>query len=598
MKIGYKLILTAVTAVAISMGLASCGKGEDVITAATTDNSLLAYVPADAPYLIGNLEPVPDAVVEANFRRAQPALDAVQSVLEGSRVNLSGSAAEENPEVAIFGAVLGELDGKLNREGLESLGLSMDGFQVVYGMGAFPVFRVSLKDAQALREAIGRIEASSGLNFAEQQHQGQAYWNLTANIEQGHQDVPMGIYLSIIEEADQAHMAFSLFPVAAETELLPAFLGMQKPAENTAARRLAEVSNDYGYTGYGAGFMDFGLMFDQFTEPTSLVHKLLVQNGMDPDEALDQVCQDEIRAMIARAPRAVAGLTELTPSTIGLQYRLEMADDLAGELAELVSSVPAAPAQSSRLLDFAFGIRVGAARDFLIRKATALSQEQFQCESLQGLNDAASRALVKLNTPMPPLVNNFLGLRASVSSMPEDESDFDSFRGTVALHVDKPEMFVGMAQMMLPPLAEFELEKNAAPQRLPESLIPMPGIEAYAAMSDTAIGVAVGQGEQAGLLDYLDSDSEGDGSFFSVNYDMAAYMEKLEELTQSFEDSGLVDDTDMNGDSEANAEAEARMREIGEAMRESFRAMAGRSRFDMRFDAHGLAMDTEMTFKE
>ncbi|MDX1557150.1 MAG: hypothetical protein R3212_14060, partial [Xanthomonadales bacterium] len=448
------------------------------------------------------------------------------------------------------------------------------------------------------RQAIGRIETNSGLDFADEQHQGQAYWNLMANTAQDNPDMPVGLYLAIIENGQDAHMAISLFPASAEAQLLPAFLGQAMPEENNAAEQLAAVSNDYGYAAYGAGFMDFARMFDQYTEPTSLVHQLLVENGIDPNTHIDATCQAEIREMIARAPRAVAGLTELTPNTIGLQYRLELADDLAGEMAELVSSVPAAPAESSRLVEFAFGIRVGAARDFLIRKATALSQKQFQCEMLQGISDGAAEALVKLNYPMPPLVNNFLGLRASVSSMPEDESDIEAFRGTVALHVDKPEMFVGMAQMMLPQLAEFQLEKNAEPQRLPETLIPTPGIVAYTAMSDDAIGVSVGQGEEADLLEYLDSDADADGSFLSVNYDMAAYMEKIDELTRDFEASGLMDNTDMNGQSEMDDAAQAQMREIAEAMRESFQAMAGRSHFSMRFDEHGVAMDSTMTFKE
>lgn len=601
MNIRSKMLLTIAFVAALSLNLASCGKGEDIIEAATTDNTLLSYVPADTPYLVGNLDPIPNDVIEANFRRAQPALDAMQEVLAGTRVNLSGQAAQDNPEIAILGALLGELDGKLSREGLESLGFSMDAYQVIYGLGAFPVIRVTLKDAQALRAAIGRVEESSGLDFAEQSLEGQSYWNLTANASNGNH--PFGMYLAIVEEPEGAHLAFSLFPTTAEAELLPAFLGQAKPVENTAALQLAEINNQYGYDGYGSGVMDFERLFDQFVNPNALVYRVMLEHGIDPSEKLDEVCQTEIRGLIGRAPRMVAGITDLTPSTVGVQYRLALADDLATEMAELVSNVPAAPAQTDRLLEFAFGIRVGAARDFLIRKATALGQESYQCEALQGINESASAALTKLNHPMPPLVNNFLGLRASLNSVPEDESDLGALLGTMALHVDKPEMFVGMAQMMLPQMEEIQLAKGEPPVRLPESLIPVPGIVAHAAMSDTAIGIAVGEGEELRLPAYLETESNGDGSFLSANYDMATYLRRMDELARDFEQGGLGDDTIMDGEFEGADESEDakaardQMQVMSDAMRETLRNMAGRSYFALRLDEHGFAVDSKMTFE-
>lgn len=601
MNIRPKMLLTVAFVAALSLSLVSCGKGEDVIEAAATDNTLLSYVPADTPYLVGNLDPIPNDVIEANFRRAQPALDAMQEVLAGTRVNLSGPAAQNNPEIAIMGALLDELDGKLSREGLESLGFSMDAYQVIYGLGAFPVIRVSLKDAQALRAAIGRVEASSGLDFAEQSLQGQSYWNLTEKASDD--DHSFGMYLAIVEQPEGAHLAFSLFPTTAEAELLPAFLGQEKPDENTAALQLAEINNQYGYDGYGSGVMDFERLLNQFVNPNALVHRVFLEHGFDPSEKLDGVCQTEIRGLIARAPRMVAGITDLTPSTVGVQYRLALADDLATEMAELVSNVPAAPAQTDRLLEFAFGIRVGAARDFLIRKATALSQESYQCEALQGINESATTALTKLNYPMPPLVNNFLGLRASLNSVPEDESDLGALLGTMALHVDKPEMFVGMAQMMLPQMKEIQLTKGDPPVRLPESLIPVPGIVAHAAMSDTAIGIAVGEGEELRLPAYLATESNGDGSFLSANYDMATYLKRMDELARDLEQAGPTDDTIMDGEFEGEGESEdadaarAQMQVMSDAMRETISNMAGRSYFALRLDEHGFAVDSKMTFE-
>lgn len=596
MNTRQKLVLTLAFAVLLSVGLSSCGKSADDIAAAS-GNSLLAYVPDDSPYLAGNLDPIPGDVIDATFRRAQPALDAAQALLADSSFKLSGSAAQEHPEMAITGAILDELDGKLNRAGLESLGFTMESYQVVYGLGVFPVLRLSLGNAQALRDTIGRIETNSGIVFPELQHQGQAYWKLDAESTDADHDTTAAIYFAIVEEPAGAHLAVGVLPIASEAELLPAFLGQAKPAGTTAAQRIAEINKAYGYSPHGTGLLDFQRLFDQLVDENSLLRRTLEDSGADIDEHFDEVCRAEFRDLIARAPRMVAGTTEMTTEVMGGQYRLEMADDLASELAALVSSVPPAPAQTDRLFEFAFGIRIGAARDFLIRKATDLSQRNYQCEALEGINKQASEALVALNRPLPPLVNNFLGFRASLSALPEDESDLHEVKGTVALHVAQPEMFVGMAQMFLPQLTELQLAKGQPPVRLPESLIPMPGVVAYAAMSDEALGIAVGESEQGRLLDYLESDSKGDGSFLSINYDMAAYLDKVDQLSESLKATGLTDDSGTEGEFEGPDNREQAI-EMAEAIQEALRNMAGRSYMSLRFDEHGFAVDSRMTFED
>lgn len=595
MNIRHQLLHPAVLAAFLSLALTSCGKDDSV---ATTDNALLTYVPEDTPYLAGNLEPIPEDVIDAFFRRAQPVLDAMQEAMAGTSVKLSGSAARENPEVAIVGALLDELDGKLNRQGIESMGFTMKANQAVYGLGAFPVIRLSLGSAQALRDTIGRIEASSGIDFPELEYQGQSYWRLAGGRAQADDDAPAGLYIAIIERVGGAHLALGLFPPSAEAELLPAFLGQDRPASNTAAMRLAGINRTYGYAPYGTAVVDFQRLFEQFVNPASVLNRTLKARGVDPAARLGEACQREIGELIARAPRMVAGTTELTTTAMAGQYRLELANDLASELADLVADVPPAPATSQRVMEFALGIRIGAARDFLIRKATELSQETFECEALKGIRQQASEALVKLEYPLPPLVNNFLGVRASISELPENESDLGGFKGTAALHVDKPEMFLGMAKMFLPQLEDFQLTSGGPPVLLPESLMPMPGITAYAAMSDSALGIALGQGEESRLPDYLDAKSTGDGSFFSINYDMAAYMNRIDAFADDWKGAGVSDDIIMGGEFEHAVDDSEQAQVIVEAIEEAVKGMAGRSQMSLRFDEHGFAIDSRLEFKQ
>ena len=398
--------------------------------------------------MAANLEPVPVEFIQAMFMRMQPALDAVQDELAATRSELSQSADRNHKGEALALAVLNELDGNLTPAGLESLGFSMDAHQAFYGMGAFPVVRVSLSNPQGLRDTIARIESNSGIDFPVLDHQGQSYWRLAE--DHGNGDVDGGLYLAIIENGADAHLAFSVFPSEAESELLPLFLGQVLPENNFASSELVAINREYGYSGYGTGFVDFQKMFDEFTNPGTLLHRSVDTDVSDRIRGLDAVCEAEISGLIERAPRMVAGTTEMSPEALGVQYRLELANDLASDLASLVANVPPVTAAADRLLQFSLGIRIGAARDFLYRKATELSTAQFECEHLQDINVRASEALVKLNYPMPPLVNNFLGLRGSFSEVPADNGNMNTARGTVALHMDKPEMVVGMSKMFLP----------------------------------------------------------------------------------------------------------------------------------------------------
>jgi len=191
---------------------------------------------------------------------------------------------------------------------------------------------------------------------------------------------------------------------------------------------------------------------------------------------------------------------------------------------------------------------------------------------------------VRLDQPMPPFVNNFLGVRASLDSL---DFDFDNFpteaHGLLALHVDKPEMFVGMAQMFLPDLSELNLARGEPPVLIPQSVLPIQGIVAYAAMSSDAIGLSVGEGEQDGLEAFLQRKPGPEGVFLSASYDAAAYAKYSRKMAQQ-----AMRDEPADHDPH---------RQIAAKMQEALTAMAGRNTFVLSFAPEGLVADTRMTFK-
>ena len=581
--------LAAIAAVLL-LFVSACSKSEDQTTAVAeaSGNDLLAYVPADTPYLAANLQPSPDDVIDAFLQRAQPVLDTMQDELSAKRTEIEAAEAGGDHGARLALAIMQELDGNLNRQGLENLGFDLQAHTVMYGMGAFPVFRVELSDADALRGTIQRIQQNAGIDMPELDFQGISYWRLgEGDMNAAHGDHP-GMYVAILQD----HLAFTAFPASSEAELLPAFLGLEMPAQSNADTVLAGLNQQYDYTPYGTGFLDVQKLADEFLNPESTLARALASSGEFDPATISPECKAEFEQIIAHTPRMLAGITELTPTAIGSQYRLETEASLAQQLEQLVSAMPLVAAHSERMLELSFGMKFGPVRDFLREKAEAIVAQPFQCEHLADLNNSAQEALEKLNQPVPPFVNNFQGLRLSLNTMALDSVIMENASGLMALHVDKPEMFVGMAQMFLPNLAELQLAPGDPPVRLPDDLIPVPGIVAHAALSSGAIGLSVGDGEETGLVSYLNESSVDDGTFLSVNYDTAAYMEFTGNMSDQLQDD-LEDVEGMENMENQHQE----IHEIAEAVQNAAKEVVDRSHATLRFTPEGFVIDSRMTFK-
>jgi len=570
--------------------VAACSKNENAVEVALekTDNTLFDYVPADTPYLAGNLKPMPDEVIEVFLQRIQPVLESVQNELGKARQAMAERTVANHGDdsARLVHAILQELDGKLSRQGMESLGFDLSSNKVVYGMGIFPVMRMGLSDAGVLRATIQRVLANAGIDAPQLDHQGVSYWRLSDG-ETGNE--PVGLYITILEN----HLAMSIFPPMAETQLLPAFLGLEMPGDSNAATRLAELNAKHGYTAYGSGILDLDRLVEEFIAPDTIIARVMATSDhFDPAEMTPE-CITEIRGIVSNTPRMTVGTRELTTSAIAIQYRVETKTTLAQQLVGLVAGIPVANPLSERLLEFSFGMRFGAVRDFLREKAAAIMENPYQCEHFQSLNESAAKAFTQLNQPMPPLVNNFRGLRLSLSEITETDSLPVNGRGLIAVHVDQPEMFVGMAQMFLPDLSELKLAPGDPPVQLPASLLPIADVVAFAALTTEAIGLSIGDGEEASLPGFLEEGDGPAGTFMSIGYDMATYLEYTQKLGNQY---AQIQDESFATD----PEQEVILQSLGNILastQQAIMSFSDRSYTTFRFTPEGFEADSRMTFK-
>lgn len=572
-----KFLRTAVLAVTTALLLASCARTDH----AAPENPLLAFVGADTPYLFANLQPLPAEVVDVYLERVGPTLGLAQALLDDIDFEVA-AGAEGNEGARLAAAVFEELDGKFNRAGIESLGFSLRSHQAVYGMGVFPVVRLGLGDPDALRAAIARVEAAAGMAFPTETLADTTYWRIAGS--------GIGLYLAILDQ----HAALGVFPTAAETEFLPVFLGLQPPA--AAAdwnRELARIDQAQGFTGHGSGFLDLQRLTEELLDAGSTTSIQLERAGLaQPQLAdLDEICKQEYRALAAKAPRMLAGTTELATDAVGIRYLLALDQTLAGELTTLVAEVPVASDSERLLLSAALGIRMGRLHEMLRQKLTARSENPFRCPHLADLNTQAAQLLAQLDRPLPPFVGNLFGFRLEVQDLDLRQPGPENATGMFSLEVDKPQMLTGMAEMFVPGFDGLGLEPGGEPVEVPQELasISMDGLHLYAAMSDRAIGLALGEGQREGLAEFMAAEADNDGTFLSVSYDMGRYLELQQHMQQRYFDPGREG-------SDADAELE-QLQDAVASLQESYRAWLGRTRMDVSFTPAGIEIDTRMTFR-
>jgi len=569
-----KFIRTFALIVSASLIFAACSKEPDDATVSLKENTnpLLAYVPTDTAYVFADLEPVPEEVTDVYVTRFQPVLDVMSEHIDKFKAGYQAGEFQDNYPAQLGMAVLDELGGDLSTENLDNLGISLQAHHAVYGTGIFPVIRLGLGDEQKLRDAIARIEEKMGTELPEKNLNGTSYWRINED------EMPVAIYIAILEQ----QLAVSVFPVNSEDNLLAAFLGQEMPADSMASSNaLATLNRNKGYTGYGSGFLDIQKIADEIINPNSDTRSFLSPEMIAQLGTLDAVCVAEIETMLAKTPRMTAGTTSLTANEIAVRYDLEIENVLANGLAALVSNTPSA-IDGNFLLSASLAIKVGKLRSFVLEKATAIFENPYQCANLQQLNEQAGQLMTQLNTPMPPMINNLMGVRVRVDDYNPNTAITDG-NGLMALHVDKPEMFVGMASMMVPGFDSLDLANQSEPVKIPAEMLHMEGVDVFALMNDNAIGAAIGEKHVKDLVGFMNAKEQDNGTLFSVSYDMAKQMEIQAALTEQFQVEMADDKTVVN--------------EYAEAVKKAYTDILDRSRVDVRLTTDGLQVNSSMTFK-
>jgi hypothetical protein len=195
------------------------------------------------------------------------------------------------------------------------------------------------------------------------------------------------------------------------------------------------------------------------------------------------------------------------------------------------------------LFSFGLGFDVAAARDFASARLDALETDPFRCEQLLGIQEGVPAARQALSTPLPDLVYDIKGFVAILDDIRGMNLAADQLPTGLDLRVllasANAPAIVEMGAAFDPMIAALDLQPNGTPVRVDvPPMVPMI-TEAYAALTQQAIAIAVGNDAEARLRALISAPA-GEPLLASSDTDMRRYYALMDELASlPPEDAGL-----------------------------------------------------------
>ncbi|MEO5596258.1 MAG: hypothetical protein ABIQ97_03850, partial [Lysobacteraceae bacterium] len=524
----------------------------------------LNFVPADTPYVIANIDPVPADISKSWLDRMNKTgkmgdiyaaqLDSFASMLrkqaqagstnceakpadtantdamadgmkDGSdsagtdmaKPDAEAKSATQNMDCAkdaamaalnsekslkLIAAVKTEVAGK-DMQGLMDLaGISPQTHAAFYGIGLAPVLRMELAKPDNLRATMGRVESASGSKLGTGKVGTLDYWIFDG----GKADAKMRGVFAI----EGKHLVATIAPTAATDATLRALFGLDKPAQSLAkSGALATLDKDMGYLSYGSGYIDAKRLVAILKAPATPLETDYMTAMGQTKPVVDAACGTEYDAIAATWPRASFGYTDLSVNHASMRGVLETKAEIAKDLMRLRAPMPGMAVAKDGLFDIGFSANLAVLPELAAKYADANTKAPFKCKSLVGLNESFDKSKAQLSNPMVTgYAPMFHGLHLVVDKLEfKDGQPMPDIAGLVAIGSDNPGQLLAMAGSVAPQIGQLGLKPDGMAKPLPA----IPGMPLtqpmQAAMTDKLLAVSVGVGEEAKIPQMLKLDA-------------------------------------------------------------------------------------------
>lgn len=463
----------------------------------------LDFVPADTPFVVANLEPLPRQTLEPLLAQTAELFKLYDGMLgdQRQRWQQQGDPAAHRG-LAALDALTAELAGKTPQQAIEHLGVKLDSRIAFYGIGWVPVLRIELGQPQRLRELVARMERAAGAELATAMLDQQPYWTLIDRNQ------PVQPIAAVIDR----HLVLTLAPQGADPALLRVLLGLQKPTRTLArSGELAQLNREQGYLPYLSGYVDNLRLWTSLSQSgDAMLREFSRALQVEPPE-LDPTCTQEMAALAAIAPRLSFGYTHFEATRNEMLTRLHLRADIADALQELRSPLPGYGARAEAAqLNFAVALQLRRLPEVVGRFADAVAAAPWQCPALAPLNAALAEAKQQINNPaVYAAAPVFSGLHAIIDELTLPAAGgLPSGRGVLLLATDNPASLIAMAKGMLPALANLELPLDASVVALPALPGLPPQLPLQLAADPQTLALAIGAGAEQNLAALLTRDPQ------------------------------------------------------------------------------------------
>jgi hypothetical protein len=581
--------------------LAACGHKEK--------DAPLAFVPADTPYVVANLDVLDDDTRKALLTQADTQLPSQLAQLNAA----ADQMAKKDPDGArLMHALAAEFNGKTIETFAQNAGLDLKGYSALYGIGLSPVLRIGLSDPKAFDGFVGRLETAYGKKLDVLSIGAQSYRKYTF--------AASGSQAILAMVGKQAVLA--LLPAEAAPALLRQTLGLDRPEKSLQDDgRLDALAKAKGYQKWMVGDLDLTRalpMAISGSDPliASIVKaRAAAESAKTGEPVANQLqnspsCAPEAARIAARVPTVSFGYTQLDTSHQNVRFDVALADDITKAFSDLKVELPGLGSAGTAPFDMTLALPVAQLRTFWSAQADAVTAKPFTCPALTDLNDGFAKIGPAMQKAAIPPFGDMLGLRIALDTLaPGKDGGLPVFTGRVVLGTNNPTGLLAMSQMMVPALAQMKLTANGPPAALPKDMAGMLGQPAWIAMGDKAVAIGIGAGEDAQLADTLKAPTGDAGRTARMHLTGAMYatwlqlMEaKADSLSATAAALAKTDDPSIDG-SDSTAEDPAQIAADAARSKAQFAAMNAQAArvnsidAETHIEADGMVITSQTTLK-
>jgi hypothetical protein len=520
--------------------LAACGHKDK--------DAPLAFVPADTPYVIANLD-----VLDDDTRKAMLAQADAQLPSELVQINAAADrlAKKDADGARLLRALSAEFNGKTIESFSQNAGLDLKGYSAFYGIGLSPVIRFQLSDPAAFEGFIGRLETAYGKKLDVAKLGEQNYRKYVSG--------PSGTQVILATVGKQ--VVVSLLPADASPALLRQALGLDRPEKSLQDDgRLATLAKAKGYQKWIVGDLDLTralpLVFSGNDPLFSALRKAHAQaeSARTGEPVANQLqsspsCVAEAGRIAARVPTVSFGYTLLDAKHQNARFDVALADDISKAFSGLKVELPGLGSAGTAPFDMSVALPVASLRTFWSAQADAVAAKPFTCPTLTDLNDGFAKLGPATQKAAIPPFGDLLGFRIALDTLASAPgATLPTFSGRIVLATNNPTGLLAMGQMMVPALAQLKVSNDGKPLALPQDMTGMLGQPAWVAMGEKALALGIGAGEDAKLGETLKAPAGGTGDMSRMHLSGAMYLSWLQLMEQKVDSLAAASAAMSKGD--------------------------------------------------